>query len=92
MEPVTFTTNLITLQKIEPVEDPQLILIVGGVGLGINVIGLVMFGDVGHGHSHGGDGHGHGHGDETDGRNNHGNDHQDDDDKNRKQKKSVNNP
>ena len=43
--------------KPEPINDPKMILIVGGVGLFINVIGLVIFG-----HSHGGEeGHGHSH-------------------------------
>ena len=44
--------------KPEPINDPRMILIVGGVGLLINIIGLVIFG-----HSHGGEeGHGHSHG------------------------------
>merc|ERR1719397_2302027 len=46
---------------IEPIENPKLILIVGSVGLLINLIGLVVFGDAGHGHSHSGDGQSHGH-------------------------------
>eukprot|EP01135_Chromosphaera_perkinsii_P011521 Nk52_evm20s2426 gene=Nk52_evmTU20s2426 len=46
----------------EDVEDPDLILIVGGAGLAMNIVGLVLFADVGHGHSHGGGGHGHSHG------------------------------
>ena len=45
-------------------------LIVGGLGLLINLVGLVLFsghahshgGGGGHGHSHGGDSHGHSHG------------------------------
>ena len=37
---------------IEQVQQPKLILLVGGVGLGINLVGLLLFGDVGHGHSH----------------------------------------
>ena len=37
---------------IEQVRQPKLILLVGGVGLGINLVGLLLFGDVGHGHSH----------------------------------------
>jgi len=58
----------------EEIKDPKLILIVGGVGLGINLVGMLLFGDVGHGHSHGGsdmpkkksddeqvNGHGHSH-------------------------------
>lgn len=41
-------------------EDPELVLIVGGIGLAFNLVGLAMFGG-GHGHSHGGGGHGHSH-------------------------------
>ena len=48
---------------IEHIDDPQLIMIVGGTGLAINLIGMVLFGDVGHGHSHGGVDDGQGHGD-----------------------------
>ena len=44
----------------EHIEDPQLIMIVGGVGLAINLVGMLLFGDIGHGHSHEGGGHGHG--------------------------------
>ena len=51
---------------IEKIENPKMILIVGGVGLLINLIGMLIFGDVGHGHSH--DSHdekfGHSHGDQ----------------------------
>ena len=36
----------------EPIDDPKLVMIVGVVGLVINVIGLFLFGG-GHGHSHG---------------------------------------
>ena len=43
---------------IETIENPVLILIVGGVGLAINLVGMCLFGDVGHGHSHDGGGHG----------------------------------
>ena len=47
---------------IEHIEDPELIMVVGGVGLAINLFGMCLFGDVGHGHSHGDDaGHGHSH-------------------------------
>ncbi|CAG5121188.1 unnamed protein product [Candidula unifasciata] len=46
------------LVDMERVENPRLLLIVGGAGLVINIIGLVLFG--GHGHSHGGHGHAHG--------------------------------
>ena len=44
----------------EPIQKPDLLLIVGGIGLVINLIGLALF--SGHGHSHGGGGHGHSHG------------------------------
>ncbi|XP_060557113.1 proton-coupled zinc antiporter SLC30A1-like [Ruditapes philippinarum] len=57
------------LVEIEKIENPKLLLIVGGVGLLINFLGLALFhnhghshgGGGGHGHSHGG-GHGHSHG------------------------------
>ncbi|XP_060066759.1 proton-coupled zinc antiporter SLC30A1-like [Ylistrum balloti] len=50
------------LVDVEKIDDPKLMLIVGGVGLLVNLIGLVLFHD--HGHSHGGGGgrHGHSHG------------------------------
>jgi len=43
---------------VEPIDDPHMIMIVGGIGLAINMIGLLIFG---HGHAHGGGGHGHAH-------------------------------
>ena len=43
------------------VTNPKLVLIVGCMGLASNVVGLVLFHDVGHGH---GPGDAHGHGDE----------------------------
>lgn len=69
----------------EEVGRPKLVLIVGAVGLALNVAGLVLFAD--HGHSHGGHGHSHGHGhglshghadDHQDGEHHHG-DHRYDD-------------
>ncbi|EGP87374.1 unnamed protein product [Zymoseptoria tritici ST99CH_3D1] len=50
---------------VEPqeVSNPQLVLIVGCLGLASNLVGLVLFHDVGH--SHGGGGHGHDHGDDN---------------------------
>ncbi|XP_065581156.1 proton-coupled zinc antiporter SLC30A1-like [Artemia franciscana] len=42
--------------EVEEVHDPELLLVVGTIGLLINVVGLFLFHD--HGHSHG---HGHGH-------------------------------
>ena len=45
---------------VEKIEDPKMILIVGGVGLLINLFGMFIFG--GHSHSHDGEsGHGHSH-------------------------------
>ena len=44
----------------EGIEDPILVLVVGSVGLLVNVIGLFLFHQ--HGHSHGGGSHGHSHG------------------------------
>ncbi|XP_071485398.1 uncharacterized protein [Diadema antillarum] len=48
----------------ENITNPTLVLIVGGVGLGVNLIGILLFSSHGmsHGHSHGGSSHGHGHG------------------------------
>ncbi len=45
----------------ETIERVNLLLIVGSVGLGINIIGLFLFQGF-HGHSHGGSSHGHSHG------------------------------
>lgn len=56
----------------EPIENVNLLLIVGSVGLGINIIGLFLFQGF-HGHSHGGGSHGHAHG----GGNSHGHSHAD---------------
>ncbi|KAG0197288.1 hypothetical protein BGX28_009228 [Mortierella sp. GBA30] len=40
--------------KPEDIENPKLVLIVGSIGLGCNLLGLVLFHDhAGHGHSHG---------------------------------------
>ena len=50
----------------EEVDNPELVLIVGSVGLVVNIIGLFLFHQHGHGHSHGG-GHGHSHGGEQNG-------------------------
>ena len=44
----------------EEIENPKLVLVVGSVGLFVNVIGLFLFHQ--HGHSHGGGSHGHSHG------------------------------
>jgi Co/Zn/Cd efflux system component len=42
----------------EEIHDPQMILIVGALGLLVNLLGLLLFAE--HGHSHGGHGHSHG--------------------------------
>ena len=44
----------------EPIVNVNLLLIVGSVGLGINIIGLFLFQGF-HGHTHGGGAHGHSH-------------------------------
>ncbi|KAK7998569.1 cation efflux system protein czcD [Apiospora marii] len=49
---------------IQPVENPKLVLIIGGVGLGLNIISALFVG-----HDHAGHDHGHGHGHD------HGHDH-----------------
>ena len=44
----------------EAIHDPKLILVVGALGLVVNLLGLCLFAEHGsHGHSHGGGGHGH---------------------------------
>ncbi|XP_072015709.1 proton-coupled zinc antiporter SLC30A1-like [Amphiura filiformis] len=50
--------------QMERIEQPVLVLIVGGAGLFINGIGLCLLSThgLGHGHSHGGSSHGHSHG------------------------------
>eukprot|EP00057_Strongylocentrotus_purpuratus_P016184 XP_011670658.1 PREDICTED: zinc/cadmium resistance protein isoform X5 [Strongylocentrotus purpuratus] len=47
----------------DKIKDPRLVLIVGGVGLAVNLLGILLFSShgMGHGHSHGGGGGGHGH-------------------------------
>lgn len=45
----------------EPIINVNLLLIVGSIGLGVNIIGLFLFQGF-HGHSHGGSSHGHSHG------------------------------
>jgi zinc transporter 1 len=44
----------------EPIKKPTLLLIVGSIGLGINIIGLFLFQGY-HGHSHGDGAYGHSH-------------------------------
>merc|ERR1719283_374031 len=48
----------------EEIENIDLVLIVGGLGLGINLIGLFIFGHHGHSHSHHGHHGHHGHDEE----------------------------
>ncbi|CAF1091014.1 unnamed protein product [Rotaria magnacalcarata] len=60
----------------EPIENVNLLLIVGSIGLGINIIGLFLFQGF-HGHSHGGSSHGHSHGSSS-----HGHSHENDSSKN----------
>ena len=48
----------------EPIVNVNLLLVVGCIGLGINIIGLFLFQGF-HGHSHGGKGHEHSHGGES---------------------------
>ncbi|KAJ8298838.1 hypothetical protein KUTeg_022898 [Tegillarca granosa] len=48
------------LVQVEEIDNPKLLLIVGGAGLAVNLVGLCLFHN--HGHSHGGGGHGHSHG------------------------------
>jgi len=55
-----FIEALERLVSIERIENPDMMLIVGGLGLAVNIIGLLLF--QGHAHSHGGGGHGHSHG------------------------------
>jgi zinc transporter 1 len=55
--------RFITPERIERVD---LLLIVGSIGLGINIIGLFLFQGF-HGHSHGGSSHGHSHDDNSHG-------------------------
>ncbi|CAL4139106.1 unnamed protein product [Meganyctiphanes norvegica] len=58
-----FVESLKRIYDPEELVDPKLILIVGVLGLIVNLIGLVLFHEHGHGHSHGGGGgHGHSHG------------------------------
>ncbi|CAG2258158.1 SLC30A1 [Mytilus edulis] len=51
--------SLKRLVEIEEIKDPKLLLIVGSLGLAVNLIGLCLFHE--HGHSHGGGSHSHSH-------------------------------
>jgi Co/Zn/Cd efflux system component len=60
---LSFTIIINAIQRFitpEPIQNPTLLLIVGSVGFGINIIGLFLFQGF-HGHTHGG-GSGHTHG------------------------------
>ncbi|CAH1786402.1 unnamed protein product, partial [Owenia fusiformis] len=73
-----FIEALKRLIMIEKIDDPQLLLIVGGVGLVVNLLGLVLFSGHAHGHSHGGGGgHGHSHGGGGGDNEDHGHSHDD---------------
>lgn len=54
--------SLKRIVETESIHNPILVLIVGAIGLLINVLGLLLFHRHGHEHSHGGGGHGHSHG------------------------------
>ena len=58
----------------EPIENPTLLLIVGSIGLGINIIGLFLFQGY-HGHSHSEGTNGHSHEEQTHGQNHDGETH-----------------
>ena len=60
--------SLKRLVEPESLKNPVLVLIVGAVGLAVNVIGLMLFHEHGHGH-----GHGHSHGGSNGHKDNHGN-------------------
>ena len=55
-----FTIFIEALERLfagdEHIHKPEMMLIVGGLGLVVNIIGLLLF--QGHAHSHGGGGHG----------------------------------
>ena len=59
-----FVESMKRLVITEEVENPVLVLIVGSIGLVVNIVGLFLFHQHGHGHSHGGGGHGHSHQDD----------------------------
>ncbi len=46
----------------EDIHNPQMILLVGALGLVVNLLGLCLFHEHGHSHGGGGGGHGHSHG------------------------------
>ncbi|XP_065640921.1 proton-coupled zinc antiporter SLC30A1 isoform X2 [Hydra vulgaris] len=56
-----FVESLKRIVISEPIENPKLVLLVGGLGLAVNLVGLMLFHQHGHGHSHGGHEHSHEH-------------------------------
>jgi len=57
-----FIEALKRLVLLEEIENPVLVLIVGSIGLVVNLFGILLFHQTGHGHSHGGMLHSHSHG------------------------------
>ena len=57
-----FIEALKRLVILEEIENPMLVLIVGVIGLVVNLFGMFLFHQTGHGHSHGGLSHSHSHG------------------------------
>lgn len=57
-----FIEALKRLVILEEIENPILVLIVGVIGLVVNLFGMFLFHQTGHGHSHGGLSHSHSHG------------------------------
>uniref|UniRef100_A0A7M5XC63 Cation efflux protein transmembrane domain-containing protein n=1 Tax=Clytia hemisphaerica TaxID=252671 RepID=A0A7M5XC63_9CNID len=57
-----FIEALKRLVILEEIENPVLVLIVGAIGLVVNLFGMLLFHQTGHGHSHGGLSHSHSHG------------------------------
>ena len=55
-----FIEALKRLVILEEIENPVLVLIVGSIGLVVNLFGMFLFHQTGHGHSHGGLSHSHG--------------------------------
>ncbi|KAI0206383.1 cation efflux protein [Astrocystis sublimbata] len=55
-----FLQSLERFISIQPVENPKLVLIIGAVGLALNILSATLLHEH-HGHDHGGHSHGHGH-------------------------------
>ncbi|KAK8134434.1 hypothetical protein PG984_006446 [Apiospora sp. TS-2023a] len=71
-----FLQSIERLITIQPVENPKLVLIIGGVGLGLNIISALFVGHDHAGHDHG-HGHGHSHGEHDHGSHDHDHEHGD---------------